>query len=129
MDWITRNIAIGKFIDAKNADPKRIDAILCLIDDCCSEDNPIIDIVSAPLLGGAGNDKRVIKDCLDFIDDVVSANEKILVHCHAGRSRSVCIVARYFMKKERMKSHEALAIIETKREIYLSPGIEELLEY
>ena len=127
MDWITENIAIGNYIDAKNALPEEVDAILCLIDNCCSEDNDKFDIVVIPLVDAAGNDNRVFKDCIDFIDDVVSSNEKILVHCHAGRSRSVCMVARYFMIKHGMTSHQALAKIETKREIYLSPGIEELL--
>jgi len=65
---------------------------------------------------------------VDFIHDVVSNNEKILVHCHAGRSRSVCIVARYLMLKKNLTRKQALGKIEEKREIYLSPGIEEILE-
>ena len=128
MDWITDNIAIGNFVDARDAKKGEVDAILCLIDDCCSEDNDEFDIVVIPLVDAAGNDKRNFKDATDYIDDVVSSDEKILVHCHAGRSRSVCIVARYFMIKERLTSHQALAKIEAKREIYLSPGIEEILK-
>ena len=128
MDWITDNIAIGNFVDAKEVKKTEVDAILCLIEDCCSEDNDDFDIVVIPLVDAAGNDKRNFKDATDYIDDVVSSDEKILVHCHAGRSRSVCIVARYFMIKEGLTSHQALAKIEAKREIYLSPGIEEILK-
>ena len=128
MDWITENIAIGNFVDAKDVTKSEVDAILCLIDDCCSEDNEEFDVVVIPLVDAAGNDKRNFKDATDYIDDVVNDGDKILVHCHAGRSRSVCIVARYFMIKHKLTSHQALAKIEEKREIYLSPGIEEILK-
>lgn len=128
MDWITDHIAIGNFLDAKNVSKKEIDAILCLKPECCSEDNNVIDVVCLPLIDGAGNDRRYFGDAVDFIDDVVSSGEKILVHCHAGRSRSVCMVARYFMVKMGMTSHQAITKIKEKREIYLSPGIEEILE-
>ena len=47
MDWITKHIAIGNFIDARNADAEAIDAILCLVSDCCSEDSESLDIVAA----------------------------------------------------------------------------------
>ena len=128
MDWITEHIAIGNFVDARELKKGEVNAILCLIDNCCSEDNEEFDIVVIPLVDAAGNDRRNFKDATDYIDDIVSNEEKILVHCHAGRSRSVCIVARYFMIKEGLTSHQALARIEAKREIYLSPGIEEILK-
>ena len=127
MDWITDNIAIGNFIDAEKASGK-VDAVLCLKPDCCSEDCTDYDVYALPLIDGPGNDKRFLDDAINFIDEVVSSGETILVHCHAGRSRSVCMVARYFMKKKGMTRVQALAKIEAKREIYLSPGIEELLE-
>jgi len=128
MDWITDYIAIGNFIDAKDASKDEVDAILCVKPDCCSEDNIIFDVMCLPLVDGSGNDCRYLDDAVDFIDDVVSSGERILVHCHAGRSRSVCMVARYFMVKKGMTSHQAIEKIGTKREIYLSPGIEEILE-
>ena len=128
MDWVTENIAVGNFLDADSATKDEVDAIVCLKPECCSEDNETIDVFCLPLIDGAGNDKRYFNDAVDFIDDVVSSGERVLVHCHAGRSRSVCMVARYFMIKHGMTSNQALAKIEAKREIYLSPGIEELLE-
>jgi protein-tyrosine phosphatase len=127
MDWITDNIAVGNFLDARNASKKELDAVLCLAPNCCTEDNDELDVLCITLLDGAGNNQRMIADAIDFIHDIVSNGERILVHCHAGRSRSVCMVARYFMIKQRLTSHQALALISAKREIYLSPGIEELL--
>jgi protein-tyrosine phosphatase len=127
MDWVTKQIAIGNYLDAKNASPAEIDAILCLRPDCCDENNDSFDILCIPLTDGAGNNRRFFDEAIDFLDDVVSRGEKILVHCHAGRSRSVCIVARYFMLKHNMTSQQALEKIALKREIYLSTGIEEIL--
>jgi atypical dual specificity phosphatase len=128
MDWITENIAIGNFIDAQNASTVKLDAILCLKPECCDEYNEDFAVLCLPLIDGSGNETRDFDDAVDFIDDAVSNDERVLVHCHAGRSRSICIVARYFMIKHEMTSHEALERIKTKREIYLSTGIEEILE-
>lgn len=127
MDWITQQIAIGNFIDAENAAEAEIDAILCLKTGCCDENNEYFDVLCLPLTDGSGNSRMDISDAIDFIDDVVSDGEKILVHCHAGRSRSVCIVARYLMMKQYMTREQALNRIESIRDIFLSPGIEELL--
>ena len=86
-----------------------------------------IDAAYIPLIDGPGNKSQDLRDTFEFIDEVVSEGEKILVHCHAGRSRSVIVVARYLMEKQVMSRTKALAKIEAKREIYLSPGIEDLL--
>lgn len=127
MDWITENIAIGNIIDIKNISSRVFDSVLCLIENCCSEEEEEYDVMNIPLKDSSGNSSVSIKNAIDFIDDAVSYNEKILVHCHAGRSRSVCIVARYLMLKQGLTSQQALNIIGAKREIYLSPGIEKIL--
>jgi len=129
MDWVTKQIAIGNYLDAKNASPAEVDAILCLRPDCCDENDAAFDILCVPLSDGAGNNQRFFDEALAFLDDVVSRGEKILVHCHAGRSRSVCIVARYLMLKQNISSQQALEVIALKREIYLSTGIEEILSF
>ena len=128
MDWITNKIAIGNFVDVKNLKDE-VDAILCLKPDCCDENSKEFDVLAIPLIDGAGNDKRLFEDAVQYITDVVSDGDRILVHCHAGRSRSVCIVARYFMVKDGLTRNQALTKIEEKREIYLSPGIEEIFDF
>ena len=126
MTWITDQIAIGNYIDAQNI-ANEVDAILCLKENCCDDERIDLEILTLPLIDGSGNNRRFFDDAVDFIDDVVFDGEKILVHCHAGRSRSVCIVARYFMIKYGMIREDALSTIESKRDVYLSPGIEEIL--
>ncbi len=128
MDWITPQIAIGNYLDAQNAKEEEVDAILCLKPNCCDETNDTFDIACVPLVDGAGNSYQDFDEAIAFIDDVVSEGDCILVHCHAGRSRSVSIVARYLMLKQGMTREGALKLIGSKREIYLSLGIEEILE-
>jgi len=128
VDWITDQIAIGNYIDAREIKSGTVDSILCLIENCCNQQSTEFDVLNIPLFDGAGNNNVSFDDCVDFIDETVSSNQKILVHCHAGRSRSVCIVARYFMIKQGLTSHQAINLIGEKREVYLSPGIEELLK-
>lgn len=128
MDWITDQIAIGNFLDAKSDNlTQRVDSILCLIENCCDEDHDDLDVLCLPLLDGLGNNPRYLAAAVEYIDDMVSSGDRILVHCHAGRSRSVCVGARYFMEFEGFSQVEALALIKSKREIYLSNGIEEIL--
>lgn len=127
VDWITDNIAIGNFLDAREAIVSRsLDAILCLKPECCDEGNEDLQVLCVPLEDGFGNTKYAIDMALHFIHDAVSSDEKILVHCHAGRSRSVCVVAVYLAKYGGYTRDSALALIRGKREIYLSDGIEEI---
>ena len=125
MDWITEQIAIGNYLDAESL-PAGIDAVLCLREDCC-DGRTDVDALCLPLLDGAGNAPQDINDALDFIHEVVTAGQRILVHCHAGRSRSVVVVARHLMRSRGLTVQAALELIASKREIYLSPGIEDLL--
>ena len=125
MDWITPQIAIGNFLDAKRISTE-IDAILCLKGHCCEERRLDIDVLVLPLIDGRGNDRRRIGDAVQYIRDVVNAGDRILVHCHAGRSRSVSVVAYYLTLEEGLTTEQALARIEAEREMYLSPGIEEI---
>ena len=127
MDWITENIAIGNFVDARSLSPLGVAAVLCLKDDCCDERDDRFCVMSVPLVDGPGNNPRQLKEAIDFIDDILNEGERILVHCHAGRSRSVCVVARYLMSRRGMSRESSIALIESRREIYLSPGVDELL--
>jgi protein-tyrosine phosphatase len=66
-----------------------------------------------------------------FIDRHVRRNEKVLVHCFAGMSRSVTLLAAYIMWKHHVNDHEALRIIKERRSIIKpNPGfLRQLREY
>ena len=123
MDWITDQISIGNVFDAQSL-PREIETVLCLLAGCCT-DRTDVDALCVPLQDGPGNRPGDLEDALRFLDDAVRAGERVLVHCHAGRSRSVVVVARYLMQSRGLTTQAALDLIASRREIYLSPGIDE----
>ncbi len=72
MEWITENIAIGYFTDAREVSTGDVEAILCLLDGCCDEADKQFDVVNIPLVDGTGNDLRALREAITFINDVVT---------------------------------------------------------
>ncbi len=126
MDWISDEIAIGNYLDAKGHGPD-FDAIVCLKPDCCDENRTEEDILCLPLIDGSGNRSGDIITANRVIKYVANAGEKILVHCHAGRSRSAALVARYLMDTYELNRNAAISFIAAKGAILLSDGIKDIL--
>lgn len=68
------------------------------------------------------NLSRYFYQAADFIDSALRANGQVLVHCHAGISRSATIVAAYLMIKRHMTAQEAIRVIRTHRSIRPNSG-------
>ena len=58
---------------------------------------------------------------------LVQERSPVLVQCHAGRSRSVMLVAGYLMQTEGYSVDQAIGLVEQKRGIAITPGIESVL--
>ncbi len=58
----------------------------------------------------------------EHIDNVLKQNEKILVHCIMGISRSTTIVIAYLMNHFKLSLHEAYDFVKEKRPI-ISPNV------
>jgi predicted protein tyrosine phosphatase len=66
-----------------------------------------------------------------FIEDAITNEGKVLVHCFAGKSRSASIVIGYLMKTLKMKCNDTMKLIATSRPC-IEPNIgflTQLLQY
>ena len=117
MDKITENIYLGNMYSAINIDNLKkegIKKILSMADNSpkinYEEENitqKIIKILDIP-------NRNIIKyfgECLNFMD----GEEKTLVHCKIGTSRSATIVIAYLIWKQKMNYEDAFNFVKTKR--------------
>lgn len=133
MDWITDDVAIGNYIEAQDVEflsRNGFRSVLSL-DGTLSrwepEDLGLDEVVVIPLKDGPGNRADVFIGAVENLIDLAESFPPVLVHCHAGRSRSVIVVAGYLMQSLRIRPHEAIALIRSKRETCIQSGLEELL--
>ncbi len=133
MDWISDSIAIGNYLDATDTALHRAEGIrslLCLDGKLRPSDAARLELdelVSVPLIDGDGNRPEAFETAVRTIDRLATRRPKLLVQCHAGRSRSVVVVAAHLMRTERLRPAEALQRIAERREVAITPGIERLL--
>ncbi|GAB4851138.1 Dual specificity protein phosphatase 1 [Ancistrocladus abbreviatus] len=68
-------------------------------------------------------------ECFNFIDEAKETGGGVLVHCFAGKSRSVTVVVAYLMKMHGMSLNEALKYVRSKRpQASPNPGFMEQLK-
>ena len=133
MDWITDRIAIGNYLEAQNPtflSNNGFRSVLSLDGTLTShepDDLKVEEILVVKLIDGAGNSLLSFRRAVEYLDDLVESYPPVMVHCHAGRSRSAVVVAGYFMQTEGIGPKEALARVSSKREINITQGLENLL--
>lgn len=134
MDWIEEDIAIGNFVEAKDVElleKASISSALSLdgtLSGVLPQSLKLKRIEVVRLEDGPGNDLRLFNLAINALDELVRATPPVLVQCHAGRSRSVVVVAAHLMKRLGIDAPTALARVASKREIAITPGLERLLE-
>jgi len=133
MDWITDTIAIGNYIDAEDGELRSTNGIRSMI--CLNgrlrgvrpEALNLDALENYDLKDGPGNDLSIFQRAVQSVGRFASHHPKLLVQCHAGRSRSVVVVAAHLMLVHGWNDQEALAFVTSKRESALTAGIEKLL--
>jgi protein-tyrosine phosphatase len=58
-----------------------------------------------------------IHDTINFINNAMNSNGKVLVHCFAGKSRSASIIIAYIMQLKRISFNEAFKFVQDRREV------------
>lgn len=135
MDRITENIWIGNYLDAKDGPALAaagIRSILCL--DGCMANAPTNDlgvhrVEVVELIDGAGNPPEKFLRAVRLLRELTSTHAPVLVHCHAGQSRSAAVVCKYFMREEGNTLAEAMKRITSKRRVAIIAGLQEALDF
>ena len=68
------------------------------------------------------NAKKHFEKGADFIENALENNEKVLVHCFAGLSRSATIICAFLMLKKNMNAIDALTFLRKQRPIIPNEG-------
>ena len=134
MDQITNNIWIGSINDVRDHHGIRkngIQSILCL--DGCLAGNKVdefgvqrMEVVE--LIDGRGNPPEVFLRAVKLLQQLIAKNPPVLVHCHAGQSRSAAVVCKMFMK-EGNSLGDAMKKITAKRKVAIQVGLQEALDF
>lgn len=80
----------------------------------------------------SSNISKYFDECIKFIESCLAEckEKKILVHCHAGISRSPTIILAYLMAKKNFKLIEAVRYVTDRRAIYPNPTfLQQLILY
>jgi protein-tyrosine phosphatase len=133
VDWITEEVAIGNYLEAQDTTLLRQHAfrsVLSLDGTLTAKQAPefgLAEVASYRLIDGAGNDVRLFQLAIEDLKRLVRTQAPVLVHCHAGRSRSAVIVAGYLMHVHGINPLEAVELVAAKRDIHVTPALVELL--
>ncbi len=135
MDSITDTIWIGNYLDPKDRvalTDTGIRSILCL-DGCMAgvraEDLGVERAEIVELIDGAGNPPERFLRAVKLLRDMVAEHAPVLVHCHAGQSRSAAVVCKYFMQEEGNSLADAMRRITCKRRVAIIAGLQEALNF
>lgn len=133
MDWITDRVAIGNYLEARDAAflvQHGFRSVLSL-DGTLTEEHAaqygLAEVASYPLVDGPGNDLRVFRFAVEDLRRLAASHSPVLVQCHAGRSRSAVAVAAHLMEACGASPEEAIALVAAKREINITPALVDLL--
>jgi len=134
MDQITNDIWIGNFNDAKDLAALKengIQSILCL-DGCLVETKADelgvkwIEVVQ--LIDGRGNRPEVFLRAVRILQQMKTKHSPVLVHCHAGQSRSAAVVCKFLMKEGNSLA-AAMKQITSRRKVAIQAGLQEALDF
>jgi len=134
MDWITGTIAIGSRDEAHDAllrEQNTFRGLVSLDGSLLDEGAQALgydDWLCVSMIDGPGNDLTLFRKIVQALIGMTDDSPPVLVHCHAGRSRSVTVVAAYLVKTRGWSARIAYDFIATKREMAVQAGLPDLLQ-
>ena len=135
MNWITEDILIGNYLDAQDlkalgeAGVKSIIALNGVRYDLDYAGVGVQAVKVYDFIDGAGNAPQIFLRAVDTLLHYRRKSAPVLVHCHAGKSRSAILVAVHLMRDENLSLEAAMELISSKREIRITAGMQEALDF
>jgi hypothetical protein len=131
--WITDQVAIGDHAEARDAallSQQGVRSVLSLDGSLAPADAEglgVAAVVAFDLIDGAGNEPGALGQVVAALEGLVRDHPPVLVHCHAGLSRSVVAVAAFMARTLRLGPADAVARVAARRVVCIAPEFEELL--
>jgi hypothetical protein len=129
---VSQNVYVGNYIAASHASDMGFDAVLNMSSELDDFYGPNMQYLKLGLPDGAHNaiDGAVIKEAVQWIDERVRENKKVLVHCRAGigRSGSIGIAYLYYSNPSWTFKDTLRAIWSVKPEVYPHQNLDASLE-
>ena len=135
MDQICEKVYIGNYLDAlapEKLAAAGIRSVLSLdgtLEGADYAEHDIVEIVAIKLIDGSGNRPEVFLRAVRELGRLAREFSPVLVHCHAGQSRSAIVTARFYMDFEELSLAEAMERISESRDIKVTAGLQEALDF
>jgi dual specificity phosphatase 12 len=135
MDSITDKIWIGNYLDAQDraalasAGIKSILSLDGSSDSSKAAELGVERIEVVELVDGAGNPPEKFLRAVRLVRELSAKHGPLLVHCHAGQSRSAAVVCKYFMQEEGNNLGQAMRRITSRRKVAIIAGLQEALDF
>ena len=107
LHWITSHLATGhapmSYQDLDEIREQGISAIINLCGEFCDlheiEESSGFDVFYLPIVDECAPDKETMEKGLDWLDEAIYLNKKVLVHCRMGHGRTGTFIAAYLLRR------------------------------
>lgn len=122
--YINKNMAVGGHCSIKSLVKNNFECILDMRQESQDDDNEIkkysINYLSVPVKDRINPNPSQVKEVIKWIDENMSKNKKIFIHCKLGRGRAPTIACLYLISKGMTPNNAILFVKKNRRYTYFN---------